>query len=174
MNRNHARFARVTSVAGAVAAALMSAPAPAQQQPSVIVDVGNCVNLPTPAERSACYEASVEAAQRQGAAAPPAPPPAPAAAAAPSAIGEAPPLDRPKVPDPPPVVITASVTEAHETVPNHLTITLDNGQVWRQVRAKFFPLRPGTPVTLVSTEWGTDYRLTGDGLKGFIQVERVR
>jgi len=75
---------------------------------------------------------------------------------------------------PPPPEIVATVTELHETVPNALLITLDNGQVWRQNIPQRFALKPGQRVTLHGTKWGSSFRLSADALNGFIQVERVR
>jgi len=67
-----------------------------------------------------------------------------------------------------------TVASVRETVPNSYVVTLENGQVWRQVRPKFYPLRPGHQVRIYSTGWGDDYRMSAEGLNGFIQVERVR
>jgi hypothetical protein len=70
--------------------------------------------------------------------------------------------------------IVAKVKSLKPTVPNAYQITLDNGQVWRQTYPQFYPMQPGTEVTLTPTRWGNAYRLSSDHLKGFIQVERVR
>jgi hypothetical protein len=53
-------------------------------------------------------------------------------------------------------------------------ITLDNGQVWRQMQPKRYPLQPGYDVRIYSSRWGNSYRLSSPILNGFIQVERVR
>jgi len=66
------------------------------------------------------------------------------------------------------------VASLRETVPNSYVITLENGQVWRQVRPSFYPLRPGQTVRIYSTNWGDSYRMSAEELNGFIQVERVR
>lgn len=52
-------------------------------------------------------------------------------------------------------------------------ITLENGQVWRQMLSKRFNLKEGDAVRIVPSRWGTDYRLTAPHLAGYIQVERV-
>jgi hypothetical protein len=62
------------------ASAWIGQPAAAQGE-RLTVEVGDCVDLPTPEQRLACFEAQVEAARR----APAAPPSAPATSAAPSA-----------------------------------------------------------------------------------------
>jgi hypothetical protein len=176
----------------------------AQDAAAVTVDVGDCVKLQAPEERLACYERHVDAARKNSAApagapaeARPATPP-PAALAAPSAASVAPAAAAPSAapapsaasesatasvaPAPPKsdsgstglAKIDATVTAVKVMVPNELLITLDNGQVWRQNRAQWFPLQPGQRVTLSQTKWGASYRLTADGLRGFIQVERAR
>ena len=70
--------------------------------------------------------------------------------------------------------VVATITDLRETVPNTYLITLDNGQVWQQSFAEPYFLRPGMRVTLHSSKWGTAYRLTAEGLNGFIQVKRVK
>src|SRR5690606_41379495 len=66
------------------------------------------------------------------------------------------------------------VASLRETVPNCYVISRENGQVWRQVRPSFYPLRPGQTVRIYSTNWGDSYRMSAEELNGFIQVERVR
>jgi len=175
----------------------------ARAQDSLTVDVGDCVKLKSPAERFECYERQVDAAETKSPAAPPAPAPAPDAhaaapgpaptAAAPSAGAAAAtaapptaassPVAKPATPDAQnagksdkssPADIVATITELHETVPNSFTITLDNGQVWRQSYPEQYFLRPGMQVTLRSSKWGASYRLSAEGLRGFIQVQRVK
>ena len=134
----------------------------AQSAPSdtVTIDVSECVNLPSPEQRLACFEAQVETART----APPAAAPAAAAAPAGQGLGQEP-------PDPPD--IHAAVAELKETVPNSWLITLDNGQVWRQTVPERYALRVGSPVRIYFSRWRA-YRLTNEQLRGYIQVERVR
>jgi len=174
----------------------------AQDAPaSLTIDVGDCLNLKSPGTRFDCYERHVEAAkaanrpasnaapQPDVATAAPTPPPsvtpvtdpvpiaaATTSSASASAMGSS--TDTAGFPQrsspPPPPEIVATVTELHETVPNALLITLDNGQVWRQNIPQRFALKPGQRVTLHGTKWGSSFRLSADALNGFIQVERVR
>ena len=58
--------------------------------------------------------------------------------------------------------------------PNMLDITLDSGQVWRQVYPKRFALKKGDLVRIYPSKWGDDFRLTTSRLSGFIQVSRVK
>jgi hypothetical protein len=70
--------------------------------------------------------------------------------------------------------LTAKVVAIRETIPNSYTITLDNGQIWRQNRPEFYPIRPGHDVRIYPGRMGESYRLTVPILRGWIQVERVR
>lgn len=73
-----------------------------------------------------------------------------------------------------PSEIVAKVTALSRTVPDAWLITLDNGQVWRQTYPQAYALTPGVQVTLRPSRWGGAFRLTGDGMNGYIQVEKVR
>jgi hypothetical protein len=178
-----------------VAAAFVLGQAVHGQQPTdVTIDVSDCVGLEKPEERLACFEREVEAQRRPAPGPAPAPvasgtPPAPAAPApappapvrrevipapAPSAAAAEPRRERGRRAEPLPPEIAAKVTSLRETVPNTWTITLDNDQVWRQTTPQQFALRPGMDVRLYPTHWGDAYRLTVVGLKGYIQVARVR
>lgn len=67
-----------------------------------------------------------------------------------------------------------TIASLRERLPNQYLITLENGQVWRQVYPEHYRLQPGHRVRIYPTRWGTSYRLTVEELHGFIQVERVR
>lgn len=56
---------------------------------------------------------------------------------------------------------------------NMLEVTLESGQVWRQMISKRYPVNVGDTVTIRPTSWGSSYRLTSERISGFIQVERV-
>ena len=74
----------------------------------------------------------------------------------------------------PRIELVAKVVSLRETIPNSYTITLDNGQVWRQNRPEYYPLQPGHEVRIYPGKLGDSYRLTAPFLRGWIQVERVR
>lgn len=57
---------------------------------------------------------------------------------------------------------------------NGWIITLEHGQVWRQMLSKRFQLREGQEVRIYPTMWGKSYRLALVDGAGFIQVERIR
>ncbi len=70
--------------------------------------------------------------------------------------------------------IHATITALRERGPNSWLITLDNGQMWDQVRPQWYPLRPGQQVRLYPTQWGSSYRLSALERGGYIQVTQVR
>lgn len=223
MFRYSERF-ETAGVAAAVAAVmggfLVIEPAAAQSDSGLEVDVAECVEIESPAERFRCYESRVDSALREqggeaGSAAgdasgraAPASPPSPASpsaaraessraapsrgeaasrAAARAAVPEIDASESPSVDDfglrapreeaddaKQQEELYGTIAALRETVPNSYLITLENGQVWRQMRPEFYPLREGHRVRIYSTRWGSSYRLTVEELKGFIQVERVR
>jgi hypothetical protein len=154
------------------------------QEPDITIEVSDCIDLKTPEERLACFEREVEAQRRPAPAAgaarpapaapPPARPPEAVPAAVPAPVAAEPTRERRGRKEPPGPEFVAKVAELRETVPNAWSITLDNGQVWRQAPPKPYPLRPGMEVRLYPTNWGLKYRLAAAELRGFIQVERVR
>jgi hypothetical protein len=195
--------ARTGAAIAAAGLLLATAAAFGQDSGSVTVDVGKCVDLESPEDRLACFEAQVDGARRGAERAPastersrraaeaePAP-------AAPRTDAGAATADRPPAATQPADAekprraanrddaprrqrkgevqeYAATVTALRETVPNAWLITLDNGQVWRQMRPQWYPLQPGQRVRVYSTNWGRAFRLTNDEMRGFLQVERVR
>jgi hypothetical protein len=162
----------------------------AQGSDEAAADLNECVNLESPEERFACYEARRDAvlqerehaqtaaeaeAAAQADATEPELPSTEAAQTHPNAepAHQAESPAQPGQPALPPEVF-ATITALRETVPDSYLITLDNGQVWRQVRPKWYPMRVGHEVRVYPTGWGTSYRLSVSGLNGFIQVERAR
>jgi hypothetical protein len=138
----------------------------------VTVEVSECLELESPEERLACFESRVDTALEEGSAAPPA---ESSVTTDPRDADDGPgeksedagrPGNRPE--------IVSTIAGLRETVPNSYIITLDNGQVWRQMRPKTYPLRIGHAVRIYPTNWGEAYRLTVEGVGSFIQVERVR
>jgi len=68
----------------------------------------------------------------------------------------------------------STISKLREYIPGRYLITLENGQVWRQMVAKRYRLRVGHNVRIYPSRWGKSFRLSAEELKGFIQVERVR
>lgn len=171
---------------------------------TLLIDAGPCLNFETSVERLVCFEEQAKAAAqaREGAAstatvnslpvlkiqrtvpaAAPAQMPAPAAA-------EAAPAPATAVADPQAAFGLPTQTESeqkeqrnelHSTIasfrelqPNQYVITLENGQVWKQMHSQRYALENGMPVHIYPTRWGSAFRLSADELGGFIQVERVK
>ncbi len=67
-----------------------------------------------------------------------------------------------------------AIESLREIEPNAWLITLDNGQVWRQVEPKAYPLRVGDRVRVYPSIWGYSFRLSVVARKGFVQVRLVR
>lgn len=161
---------RVSVVAAGVAAAmgmLMAEAASAQSDPTVDVDVADCVTIESPAERFRCYESRVDAALREQGGEQ-ALPPAPAET---FGLRPPPPADE-KERDA--EELLGTIAALRQTVPNSYLITLENGQVWRQMRPQRYPLQIGHEVRIYPTRWGNSYRMTAVELNGFIQVERIQ
>jgi hypothetical protein len=64
------------------------------------------------------------------------------------------------------------VVETQRVKPTKWPLTLESGQVWRQRIDKNYLIRPGDPVRIVATCWVSDYRLSVEGRRGYIQVTR--
>jgi hypothetical protein len=72
------------------------------------------------------------------------------------------------------IELHSTISKLREYVPGRYLITLENGQVWRQMVAERYRLRVGHKVRIYPSRWGKSFRLSAEELKGFIQVERVR
>ncbi|MFO7285516.1 MAG: hypothetical protein C0P79_001585 [Gammaproteobacteria bacterium] len=70
--------------------------------------------------------------------------------------------------------LRSTIVALRETVPNTYLITLENGQVWRQMEGSRYPIHVGDSVRIYPSRWGGSYRLSVENVHGFIQVERVR
>jgi hypothetical protein len=155
-------------------------PAGAQSAGDLSIQVGECVELESAAERYACFERQVDAALAED--------PAGASDAEvarsvegdePVEVAEQPPSGaqesaRSAAEAEQPEQFVSSIAALTERLPNEYVITLENGQTWRQVGAQRYPLRVGHHVRIYPTRWGDSYRLRAEGLNSFIQVERVR
>ncbi len=206
--------ALVVTVGTAVAWTAAFGDAAAETRESLEVDVSGCVELDSPEERFACYERSVEAAQRErsGASSPASRAAEPARTGAARSSGASIDVSRSRAAaaargpassqaaeeaaivereitlrseadfgkparereDAARQEMLSTISALRETVPNTYLITLENGQVWRQMEAKRYRLQVGDSVRVYPSRWGSSYRLSVEGLNGFIQVERIR
>lgn len=183
-----------TSVATAIIGLAAAQGVYADESQHLPVDVGDCVDLESPEERFACYEERANAAlhkagdEEAGDAASAAPEErsearreraneSEAHAANESETGAPDDRDRASRTFERETnerrEIVATIKALRETVPNSYVITLDNGQVWRQMAPKVYNFQPGDQVRIYPSHWGKSYRLTVEKLRGFIQVERV-
>jgi hypothetical protein len=142
-----------------------------QEADNVTIDARRCMQIESPAERLACFEAQVGAAP---AATSDGPVPPPAAAPAPRTVDVGAPPAQAVPAAPPEATSFGNITSLQLREPNRYLITLDTGQVWEQRVAARFPLRVGQRVRIEPTRWGSSERLYVEGLSGFIQVSRVR
>jgi hypothetical protein len=192
--RSGGEIEKICAAVAAIVGALAAAPTLFAQSPeSVNVDVAQCIRLESPEARFACYEARVEEEvreQRPGAANAPEPQTArePQSSREPRSAREPERAPEPEIASPPrrvdareadvrsddTVEIFGTIASLRETVPNSYLITLEDGQVWRQMRPKWYPMRPGQKVRIYPGRWGPSFRLSAEELKNFIQVERVR
>jgi hypothetical protein len=63
---------------------------------------------------------------------------------------------------------------ALEKDPGGWVVTLENGQIWRQVISKRYHLKEGQEVRIFPSGWGNGYRLAVEANGSFIQVKRLR
>jgi hypothetical protein len=68
----------------------------------------------------------------------------------------------------------ATVVDLTEFKPEVWTITLDNGQVWRQLYTQRYNLREGDKITIYRKEGALQFRLEAERFSGMIRVERVK
>lgn len=64
------------------------------------------------------------------------------------------------------------VVEARRVEPTKWLLTLQSGQRWRQSVGKSYVIRPGDTVRISPSAWGSDFRLSVEGRRGYIQVTR--
>ena len=166
----HAQRAGITACLIAVAGSLMSLNAArGQDSGQVTIDARRCMELASPDERLACFDAQVESAARDE-------PQPSSTATAPASQQSIPTVEVARVP-PQAAPGTAeeewvgTITALRQREPNRYAITLDNGQVWLQRVSERYPLRVGQRVRVYQSKWGNSQRLAVDGVNGFIQVE---
>jgi hypothetical protein len=147
----------------------------------------DCADIQDGAERLACYDAEHEAARRKNETPPPAPsdpsragsnpPPAPGRevsadtdvavpADAPAEFGKKEMVDRPAE------YIEASIEKVTEAGGLDY-LTLDNGQVWREIQDSHLRFRPGGKVT-ISEGVLSSFDLKLQGYNKIAKVKRVR
>src|SRR5690606_32171014 len=134
-----------------------SQPSFSQEEVSLLVEVGPCLNLESTLDRFACYEKQVDLAKENS-----------------ESINSTSNLslnsaetevqlptlatrqeyedsfglpEEPKDPDES-ESLESTITNLRETLPNYWIITLENGQVWRQMNGKIYPLVKGQEIRI--------------------------
>jgi hypothetical protein len=178
------RLALAAACVGACALAAMASNA--QPPESVNVDVATCHELETRQEQLECYAARVDEKLRtrdaESRARAPATPTEKGGESSRSGRQREQPVEDTdpvedadnEAPNEPAEDVVAKVVRLREIEPNAYLIYLDNDQVWRQNRPRYYALQVGAEVRLRPTRWGTSYRLTDPNLGSFIQVERIQ
>lgn len=72
------------------------------------------------------------------------------------------------------VELVDHVADLREVQHKQWQITLESGQVWRQVLSQTFNLRPGYEVRIAPINDGPNHRLSSPQVSGSIQVRRLR
>ena len=179
---NDTKSSTIAVVAVAVGLVAVFGPACGQETGKVMIEVAACIKLAAAEARLACYDSRVAEllpgapAARAPANAAVAPAPVVTAPLQSRGDGQGRREERAARPEEAAAAneIVSRVKELRETVPNAYLITLENGQVWRQMQPKQYPLRPGLQVRIYGTRWGSASRLSADEINGYIQVERAR
>lgn len=167
INKNKVTIKSVFLLTPLLTFSLLPQPLLAQNPTPVMIDVSSCLPLESTLERYDCYEKQVKSNQ------------------APSIKRSSITLTKPVVAKdenfgfPPKedsdkkiTELTSTITALRQTVPNRYLIGLENGQIWRQMTSKRYPLQIGHQVRIYPSKWGSAYRLSVEKLSGFIQVER--
>ena len=161
----------------------------AQAQPAALdAALLECLGLTDNLARLTCYDnlargrQSNDTAQAQqpastpvatNTAVAPTPAPAPAVASEPTPVAE---FGQPAARVEPDAegaeILIDRVVEARRVEPTKWLLTLQSGQLWRQSVGKSYVIRPGDTVRISPSSWGSDYRLSVEGRRGYIQVTR--
>jgi hypothetical protein len=141
------------------------APALAQQAADTTADIGRCMDIEDRSDRMRCYDALADQVRARS----------------------RPPASEEKVrsfgQDSSARVVDGEegreelhdrIEQLKSTPTGRWIVTLASGQVWQQTVTSSYSLRKGMEVRIYPTRWGNSYRLSAQGLKGFIQVERVK
>ena len=153
----------------------------AQEGDRVTIDARPCMEIESPDERLACFEAQVNDARsgERNQSSSPAP-----------STDNASPRGEQRSPSPAEVSRTPRRDDVREApaqnesfgniaalerrARDRYRITLDTGAIYEQRFAERYMLRVGQRVRIYRSQWGESQRLQADGVNGFIQVMRVQ
>jgi hypothetical protein len=183
-----------------LAASLFAPYARAQQDPVVLDQIKQCAQVAEAAARYACYDRATAAAgmrtdsnAQQGGntlgtvrqsripATIPAPSADPATALSTEPSFQGAPFDPPAVAAGKQAkangddnVYHDKITELKEREPGQWLITLASGQQWHQVESKPYRMRAGMDVRIFPGLFNGAWRMSAEGLNGFVQVKRIK
>jgi hypothetical protein len=144
--------------------------------PQLPESVAACARIDDTVARTTCYDREIAALRGNPAAAPSAAP-RPPVASPPEQFGQdSLPKKAESVGDVAPAVLAAKVARLAEQRPGIYTVTLDNGQVWRQTEGRLkFRLAVDDVVSIRKAGMG-GYRMwrDADGAKIWVRVVRIR
>jgi hypothetical protein len=185
----------LVSVAIALSFAAVQTPAQASSSNSLAAQVKRCALLADASARLACYDALAGAAAPSAATAKAAPSPSAGGSAGtlPSSSAAAAPVAAPGTPAVPNVAdfgvrnsplqaerdpvrektMLAVVSAVSFRGRGELVVTLDNGQVWRQLQPSDYPLKPGDHVEIDVAALGS-YRLWTPSTRRATKVTRIQ
>jgi hypothetical protein len=170
---------RVVAVCIAICASYVAArfESLAQEREGVTIDARRCMDLESPDERLACFEAQVKDAGSEHSESNP--PPVDTAASraerrstSPAEAARSSRRDDARV-APAQSELVGNIAALEPRARDRYRITLDTGDVFEQRFAERYTLRVGQRVRIYRSQWGDSERLQADGVNGFIQVVRV-
>jgi hypothetical protein len=144
---------------------LLCAPVLAQQTTGTTVDIARCMDIKESAERIRCYDALADEVRAR--------PPAPAGEEDVQTFGKKPPARVVETKEDPPE-LHDRIAALRQTPTGRWIVTLASGQVWQQSVSTSYNLRSGMDVRIYRTRFGNGYRLSAQGLNGFIQFQRIK
>jgi hypothetical protein len=142
--------------------ALVCVPALAQQAADTTADISRCMDIKESAERIRCYDALADEVRARK----------PASEEKVQSFGKEP--ARVVDSDEGRKELHDRIEELRTTPTGRWIVTLASGQVWQQSVTGSYNLRKGMDVRIFPTRFGNGYRLSAQGLKGFIQVQRIK
>jgi hypothetical protein len=182
MTKNSASHVRRRAIAVCIAisaSALARFELLAQENDRVTIDARRCMELESPDERLACFEAQVDDAgdgARKQSSSPPvddASPRSERRSTSPAEVARSQRRDNDRD-APARSERVAKIAALEQRARDRYLITLDTGDIYEQRFPERYALRVGQRVRIYRSQWGDSERLQADGVNGFIQIVRVR
>jgi hypothetical protein len=173
-----------STILSVVSGLCMFAPLAASAEPALPKSMDACSTFADEHERVVCYDKAVIALRGRSASTPDRSAPDKVVASA-AVVAQPKPgadfgverlkADRAAKPPPGPSTLTDRVTAIREVRPSLFSISLANGQVWRQMEStSYLPLKVGDPIRITKSQLGAyQMALDKEGRQGTIRVVRV-